>query len=51
MSDLVPITVRLPEDLNEDIEGRLSYGDSRAEWVREACEQKLERDRKQTAEN
>jgi len=45
MSDKVQVTFRIPEDVDDDIEDELEYGDSKAEWVREACEQKLDRER------
>jgi|GEM_PF-4368363 len=38
-------TVRLSEDLNEDIEDLLGYNDTKSDWLREAAEEKLERDR------
>ena len=34
----------LPEDLNGEIEGELEYGDSKAEWIRQACRIRLESD-------
>lgn len=37
-------TVPMPDDLITEIDGRLDYGDSRAEWIREACRQRLERE-------
>ena len=30
------VTVSLSEDLVEEINGKLEYGDSRSEWIREA---------------
>ena len=38
------VTIRLPEDLNEEIEGRLDYGDNKSEWFRQAAREKLDRD-------
>lgn len=40
----VDITVPMSEDLDEAIKGQLEYGDSRAEWIREAIRQRLERE-------
>ena len=37
-------TVSLPEETNEAIEERLSYGDSKSGWIREAIRQRLERE-------
>ena len=38
------VTVPLPEDAVDEIDETLSYGDSRAGWIREAVYQRLERD-------
>lgn len=38
-------SVAMPESLHAAIEDRLGYGDHKAEWIREACRQRLERDR------
>jgi len=35
------ITVFVDADVLDAIEGRLDYGDSRSEWVREAIRQRL----------
>ena len=37
-------TVPMSDDLLESIDGQLDYGDSRANWIREACKQRLARD-------
>lgn len=29
-------SIRLPDELNEEIEMELSYGDSKSEWIRQA---------------
>ena len=44
MSDVTDVTVSLPEDVKEEIESRLEYGDSRSEWIRDAYRRKLERE-------
>ena len=36
------ISISLPEELIEEINDRLEYGDSRSEWIKEAIELKLE---------
>lgn len=36
------ITVSMPEDMVNEIDGRLEYGDSRAEWIREAVRERLD---------
>jgi Arc/MetJ-type ribon-helix-helix transcriptional regulator len=38
------ITFSMPDDMAEDINARLSYGDNRSEWIRDAIREKLERD-------
>lgn len=38
-------TVPMDDELLARIDGQLDYGDSRAAWIREACEQRLERER------
>lgn len=35
------ITISVPDDLAEEINDQLSYGDNRSEWIREAIEQRL----------
>jgi metal-responsive CopG/Arc/MetJ family transcriptional regulator len=39
------VTISLSEDLVEEINGKLEYGDSRSAWIREAIEERLERER------
>ena len=43
MSGRKDVTVPLPEDAVDEIDETLSYGDSRAGWIREAVYQRLER--------
>jgi len=38
------ITFSVPDELAEDINGQLSYGDNRSEWLRDAVREKLARD-------
>ena len=38
------VTVPLPEDAVDEIDEKLTYGDSRAGWIREAVYQRLERE-------
>lgn len=38
------VTVPLPEDAVDEIDEKLTYGDSRAGWIREAAYQRLERE-------
>jgi len=33
--------VSLPQDVDDAIEDRLEYGDSKSGWIREACEMRL----------
>lgn len=47
MEDRKDITVPLPGALNDDIEDQLEYGDTKAEWVREAIRQRLAADSKE----
>lgn len=35
------LTTYLPKEIHDAIEERLDYGDSKAEWLREACRQRL----------
>ena len=44
MTEKKDVTVPMPEDMVEAIEGELEYGDSRAQWIREAVRERLERD-------
>jgi len=37
-------SVAMPDSLHEAIESELGYGDAKAEWIREACRQRLERE-------
>lgn len=43
MANRKDVTVPLPEDAVDEIDETLSYGDSRAGWIREAAYQRLER--------
>lgn len=36
------VTVTMPEDLVDEIEDQLDYGDSRSEWIRQAIKERLE---------
>lgn len=38
-------TISLPASMDEEIEDRLDYGDSKSAFIREAVREKLERDR------
>jgi predicted DNA-binding protein len=42
MKDRTDVTVPLPGEMNDRIEENLNYGDSKAEWIREAIEMRLE---------
>jgi len=44
------ISVSVSEELVEEVNELLDYGDSRSEWVEEAIAEKLERDRREDAE-
>jgi len=44
MTDRKDVTVPMPGDMVDAIEDQLEYGDSRAGWIREAVEQRLERE-------
>ena len=50
MSGRKDVTVPLPEDAVNEIEENLSYGDSRAGWIREAVYRRLEREGVHTEE-
>jgi len=39
------ITFSMPEEMAEDINAQLSYGDNRSEWIRDAIREKLDRER------
>lgn len=45
MDDRKDVTVPMPRALVDQIDDELDYGDSRAEWIREAVRQRLQRDR------
>lgn len=38
------VSVTMPKDLIEEIESQLDYGDSRSGWIRDACQEKLDRE-------
>lgn len=38
-------TIRVPEWMDSQIEAKLGYDDSKAEWIREACRQRVQRER------
>jgi predicted DNA-binding protein len=42
--DIVCASVRIPDELNQEIEDQLDYGDTKDEWIREAIEQRLKRE-------
>ena len=44
MKDRTDVTVPMPAALVDQVDEQLSYGDSRAEWIREAIRQRLERE-------
>lgn len=37
-------TIRLPDELNDQIEDALDYNDTKSDWFRQAAVEKLERD-------
>lgn len=41
MDDRKDVTVPMEGSLLEDIDAQLTYGDSRSEWIRDACRRKL----------
>jgi len=45
MRDRHDVTVPMEQDLVDEIDDELTYGDSRAEFVRSAIREKLDRDR------
>ena len=45
MEDRKDVTVPMPSAMVDEVEDNLGYGDSRAEWIREAVRQRLERER------
>lgn len=44
MEERKDVTVPMEKALVEDIDGELTYGDSRSEWIRNAIREKLARD-------
>ncbi|MFC4549356.1 MULTISPECIES: ribbon-helix-helix domain-containing protein [Halorussus] len=44
MENRKDVTVPMPGDMVEKIDGQLGYGDSRAAWIREAVRQRLEQE-------
>jgi hypothetical protein len=44
------ITISLPDDLANEIDSRLEYGDSRSAWVRGAIQMRLESERQEDEE-
>jgi metal-responsive CopG/Arc/MetJ family transcriptional regulator len=36
------ITISIPDDLKDEVDDQLEYGDSRSEWIEDAIEMKLE---------
>ena len=38
------VSLAISEQLNDDIESQLDATDSKSEWIREACRQRLNRD-------
>ena len=50
MASRKDVTVPLPEDAVDEIDETLSYGDSRAGWIREAVYKRLEREGVDTEE-
>jgi len=44
-NNVMPVTtIRLSDDLNDQIEGALDYNDTKSDWFRQAAIEKLERD-------
>lgn len=39
-----PVSFRVDDELVEEIESQLEYGDSKSDWIREAIRQRLELD-------
>jgi metal-responsive CopG/Arc/MetJ family transcriptional regulator len=44
MKDRHDVTVPMEQSLVDDIDGELTYGDSRSEWIRNAIREKLARE-------
>lgn len=38
------ITITMSEELAEEINGQLDYGDNRSEWIREAIKMRLQQE-------
>ena len=38
------ITISLPDDVADRVDGQLEYGDSRSGWIQQAIEERLERE-------
>lgn len=43
MAQKKDVSVNMPVELNAEIEEQLGYGDSKSEWIRQACREKLSR--------
>ena len=41
------VKVFLPPEMNDNIEDHLEYGDSKSGWIRDACEQRLKREKEE----
>lgn len=46
MDNRIDVTVPLPGALNDAVETELGYGDSKAEWIREAIKMRLEHEQR-----
>jgi len=44
MKDRHDVTVPMEQSLVDEIDGELTYGDSRSEWIRNAIREKLARE-------
>lgn len=44
MQDRTDVTVPMPSELDDQIKQQLEYGDSRAEWIRRAIRDRLDRE-------
>lgn len=49
MEERKDVTIPMEKALVDDIDGQLTYGDSRSEWVRNAIREKLARERDEAA--
>jgi len=47
---IVRPSVSLPETVDDAIEEQLAYGDSKSQWIREACEMRLDGEFDDTAD-